>query len=109
MKIHGMGRIIFKEYDSRYIRIEFLSDIPNGPVVDERFIQEGAEILVANPEWELPPLLVVAKDKKIWDKEYWVIDGRHRRASYSLAERTFVPVVIGSDIVVLPKEMDADE
>jgi hypothetical protein len=100
--IHGMGRIVFKRYDFTYLPVRFVSEIPNGPKMNEEFVREGATILLVNSEWHLPPVLVVAKTDDVWDKEYWVIEGRHRRESYVLADRKVIPVVVGTGMIVLP-------
>jgi hypothetical protein len=92
-RIHDMGRILFDDYEFKYLRVSQVYP----------FIREGADLLDANPDLELPPLLVVEKESVVFDVPHWVIDGRHRLQSYMLAERVYIPTLVGSGMIIAPQ------
>jgi hypothetical protein len=102
-RIHGMGRILFDDYEFKYLRVSQVYPIPGGPALDNDFIREGADLLDANPDLELPPLLVVEKESVVFDVPHWVIDGRHRLQSYMLAERVYIPTLVGTGMIIAPQ------
>jgi len=103
-KIHGMGRILFQDYEYMMLRVSRVSYIPGGPALNMNFIREGTLLLSSNWQLELPPLLVTPKEEQVvFDREYWAIDGRHRLESYKMANRSHLPAIVGRGMIIMPK------
>lgn len=105
-EIHGKGRIIFRSLILTELPIHKIKLIPDGPAVDQAFIQEGIEILRRYPEHDLPYITIVhdLDDAGTHWGEYWVIDGRHRFTAYREVRPTiWLPALLGYGMKVLEK------
>jgi hypothetical protein len=102
--IHGKGRIIFKRLDIVELRLWKIKPIPGGPEVNGDFVGEGVRILEMYPEHDLPYITVVPdydEGGTFWG-EYWLIEGRHRWASYKIARpNVILPCLLGHGMKVL--------
>lgn len=98
-QIHGKGRILFSYFEIGYVEIDNLLEIPGGPPKNEEFIQEGVDILLAYPMYDFPYIIAVRDDE--FPQIHWIIEGRHRRASYHLAGVDEVVILRGIGMKVL--------
>jgi hypothetical protein len=96
--IHGKGRIMFTHFEIAIVDIDMLREIPDGPQKDADFIAEGTLALLNFPQHGFPYIIAV------WDSEeecYWIIEGRHRKASYLAVGTDRLTILVGRGMIVL--------
>jgi hypothetical protein len=98
--IHGKGRIMFTGFEYAIVPVGKVKPIPGGPALDEDFIKEGIKLLEDNPDFGFPYIVTVYD----WLEDvYWIIEGRHRHASYAAAHKGRITILVGHGMRVLDK------